>query len=179
MRNFLHKLLREPVEKEKAALLYGRIMAAARNPAFFTRYGFPDEFETRFELLVLHMFLVLGRLEGQGEEARVLARELVEAMVADLDRALREMGVGDVGVVKRMKHFMEAFYGRAKVYRTALASEDEKELLRALDRNLYGAISTDLVKLKEMRVYILRQQSQLKNLGLDDFLVSPDIFLPA
>ena len=179
MRNFFHKLLAEPAEKEKAALLYGRIMASARDLAFFTRYGLPDEFETRFELLVLHVFLVLNRLEGHGPAAWALAQALVEMLVADLDRTLREMGVGDVGVAKRMKHFMEAFYGRARAYHAALGSNDEKELLRVLDRNLYAAIATDLVKLKDMRAYILGRQSQLKKIALDDFLEGADIFLPA
>src|SRR5262249_20739629 len=127
--------------------------------------------ETRFELLTLHMFLVLQRLEGGA-----LAQALVEAMVADLDRSLREAGVGDVGVVKRMKHFMQAFYGRLKVYRAALSSSDEKELLRALDKNLYGAVGTDLEKLRLMRSYILRQTAQLKNLSEADFLNRADIF---
>lgn len=158
MKHFFKLFLKNEPDLQKIALLYGAIMAQARSPAFFLRHGLSDDFETRFESLVLHLLLVMRRL---GEEGYAIKQALTDFMVSDLDRTLREMGVGDVGVVKRMKYFMEGYYGRIKAYDAALNHSDKKEILRALDRNLFAATSTDLAKLELMRDYIDLQTQQL------------------
>ncbi len=148
-------------DARKVGSLYGVIMTQARTPALFQEYGVPDEFENRFELLTLHMFLVLTRLKREGRAGHDLSRLLTEYMVSDLDRTCREMGIGDVGVVKRMKGFMSGFYGRLLAYEKAAASEDPKDILRALDKNLFANISTDIPKLEAMRAYIAKQTAHL------------------
>jgi cytochrome b pre-mRNA-processing protein 3 len=158
MKSFFKLFSKNEPDAHKIAQLYGKVMAQARTPDFFLRYGLSDDFETRFESLILHMFLVMRNLSAQHEDIK---QGLMDFMVSDLDRTLREMGVGDVGVVKRMKYFMEAFYGRVKIYEAALHHDDKKEILRALDRNLYGATSTDLAKLQLMREYIETQSTAL------------------
>ncbi len=167
MKSFFKLFLRNEPDAHKIALLYGAIMAQARNKEFFIRFGLSDDFETRFESLILHMLLVMRRL---GTEGQPVKQALMDFMVSDLDRTLREMGVGDVGVVKRMKHFMEGFYGRMHAYDAALNSVDKKEILRALDRNLYGATSTDLAKLDMMRDYIDMQTGALAVQPTQDLL---------
>jgi cytochrome b pre-mRNA-processing protein 3 len=129
MKRFFKLFLKNEPDAHKIALLYGAIMAQARSADFFTRFGLSDDFETRFESLILHMLLVMRRL---GREGQPIKQSLMDFMVSDLDRTLREMGVGDVGVVKRMKYFMEGFYGRMNAYDAALTSNDNKEILRAL-----------------------------------------------
>lgn len=165
MKSFFKLFLSHEPDAHKIAAIYGAIMAQSRSATFFKVYGLSDDFETRFESLILHMLLVMRRL---GREARPVKQALMDFMVSDLDRTLREMGVGDVGVVKRMKHFMEGAYGRMNAYDAALASADEKEILRVLDRNLYGATSTDLAKLELMREYIRVQSDVLASQAIRD-----------
>ena len=167
MKHFFKLFLKHEPDPPNIARLYGVIIAPARSNAFFLRHGLSDDFETRFESLILHLLLVMRRL---GREGYAIKQALTDFMVSDLDRTLREMGVGDVGVVKRMKHFMEAYYGRMKAYQAALDSSDKKEILRALDRNLFAATSTDLAKLELMRDYIDMQTQTLASQAIADII---------
>lgn len=116
--------------------LYGAIVAQSRRAAFYTDFGVPDTPEGRFEMVLLHTFLVCHRLkEGEGA-ARDLAQEIFDAFVDDMDRALREMGVGDLSVPKKMKKIGQAFYGRTAAYDAALAETDDAALATALARNI-------------------------------------------
>jgi cytochrome b pre-mRNA-processing protein 3 len=119
--------------------LYGAIVAQARNPAFYLAYGAPDTAEGRFDLIVLHLALVcrrLGREAGAGEApARGLSQQVFDMFCDDMDHNLREMGVGDLTVPKKMRRLGEAFFGRLEVYDRALAASDDDELAAALARN--------------------------------------------
>lgn len=141
--------------------LYGTIMARAREPSFFSGFGLPDAPAPRFALLTLHMFLVMHRLKGEGKGGQRLSRALSEFMVADLDRSLREQGVGDVGVLKRMKVLVSSFYQQLEEYEAALASADEKDLLRALDRHLFAALDTDAGRCARAATYVRHQVNAL------------------
>ena len=96
----------------------------------------PDTVDGRFELIALHAFLVFERLKRDRSE-RGFAQSLFDLMFADFDRALREMGTGDLSVGKEVRRMAEAFYGRVAAYEQALAG-DEAGLRDALRRNLYG-----------------------------------------
>ena len=167
MNRFFKLFLKNEPDPRKIALLYGAIMAQARSNTFFIRHGLNDDFETRFESLILHVLLVMRRL---GREGYSIKQALTDFMVSDLDRTLREMGVGDVGVLKRMKYFMEGYYGRMKAYDEALNSTDKKEILRVLDRNLFSATSTDLAKLELMRDYIDMQAAFLESQPISNIM---------
>jgi cytochrome b pre-mRNA-processing protein 3 len=117
--------------------LYGAIVAQARRPAFFRGYGVPDTVPGRFDLIVLHLVLVLERL-GRGDAGRGIGQELFDVFCRDLDGNLREMGVGDLAVPKRMREFGEAFYGRQSAYRAALDAPGNGELEKALRRNIFA-----------------------------------------
>ena len=120
------------------AALYGAIVAQARAAAFYTSYGVADTVEGRFDLIVLHLVLLLARLDrGEGAE-RGVGQELFDVFCRDLDANLREMGVGDLAVPKRMRRFGEAFYGRQAAYLAALAAPGERELEMALERNIFA-----------------------------------------
>jgi cytochrome b pre-mRNA-processing protein 3 len=138
----------------RIAGLYGAIVAQARAPAFYTHYGVPDTVEGRFELLVLHMVLLLRRLGRDAETARgpgrsgraagqEMGQELFDRFCRDLDHNLREMGVGDLAVPKRMRSFAEAFYGRQAAYTAALGATDAHELEKALARNIFAESTAD------------------------------------
>jgi cytochrome b pre-mRNA-processing protein 3 len=123
-----------------ADLAYRRVVEQARKPIFFTDYGVPDTLDGRFELICLHAFLYLHRLKGEPPPAPRLCQSFFDEMFADFDRALREMGTGDLSVGKHVKRMARAFYGRIRAYEEGLAG-DESALGAALARNLFGTVS--------------------------------------
>ena len=122
------------------------VVLAVRQPAFYMVGGVPDTFNGRFELLVLHGALVVRRLSGLDDPAPRMAQDLVDAIFQNLDPALRELGVGDMAVPKRMKKLAEAFLGRSVAYDRALGAGDTAQLAAALSRNVHGGArpATDL-----------------------------------
>jgi cytochrome b pre-mRNA-processing protein 3 len=118
--------------------LYGAIVAQARSATFYTDYGVPDTLDGRFDLLVLHLVLLLRRLDRQEGPKRQLGQELFDAFCRDLDANLREMGIGDFTVPKRMQGFAEAFYGRQAAYLATLTEPDPQDFENALARNIFG-----------------------------------------
>ncbi len=123
--------------EEVAARLYAALLEQARMPVFYEKYGVPDTFDGRFELLLLHGFLVWDRLRHEGRTGRDVAQALFDVMFRDMDMTLRNIGVGDLSVPHHIKRMMKAFKGRALAYETALAGGD---IGRALRRNLFGTV---------------------------------------
>jgi cytochrome b pre-mRNA-processing protein 3 len=98
----------------------------------YAAWGAPDTVEGRFEVLTLHVILLIDRLGDLGAEATATSQALFDAYLSDLDGALREMGVGDLAVGKRMRSLGRAFYGRATAYRAAFASLPDRTALQDL-----------------------------------------------
>jgi cytochrome b pre-mRNA-processing protein 3 len=138
----IFRLFRRDPTAGTIAALYGAIVAQARKEPFYLAYGVPDTAEGRFDLIVLHLALVCRRLareSGAGEApARALSQQVFDMFCSDMDHNLREMGVGDITVPKKMRRLGEAFYGRLEAYDRALAAAGEEELAMALARNIYG-----------------------------------------
>ena len=128
---------------ETATTLYGAIVAQARAPALYASLGVPDAVGGRFEMVVLHTVLVLRRLQEGGAAEAAVGQAVFDLFCRDMDRSLRELGVGDLGVPKRMRQVGEAFYGRAQVYGDCLARADEAALAEALRRNALKEAATD------------------------------------
>lgn len=116
--------------------LYGKIVASARQPGFYSAWDVPDTPLGRFEMLSLHMFLVMHRLRGEDGASAALSQELADEFFKDVDHSLRELGIGDMGVPKRMKKLAKMFYGRVGTYGSALNADDRAELAVALKRNV-------------------------------------------
>src|SRR6201997_4505214 len=117
----------------------GEIVAAARRPELYESLGAPDRIDGRFELLTLHAGLVLRRLKALGGLADAMAQELVDSVFQHFDDTLREMGMSDIAVAKRLKAMGRAFYGRNAAYAAALDEGSDGRLAAALARNVYGA----------------------------------------
>jgi cytochrome b pre-mRNA-processing protein 3 len=113
---------------------YEAIVAAARHPAFYAEWAVPDTLDGRFDMISLHAFLVLDRLKGTEQSFR---QELVDELFADMDRSLREMGVGDLSVGKKVRKMAEVFYGRVAAYNLALEGP-AGALEAALARNIFA-----------------------------------------
>jgi cytochrome b pre-mRNA-processing protein 3 len=127
---------RRSAEARTIASLYGMIVAQARQPAFYVHYGVPDTVQGRFDLIVLHLVLVLRRFDRAGDQGRLFGQRLFDAFCRDLDGNLREMGIGDLAVPKHMQRFGEAFYGRQAAYLGALDAPDPRDFENALARNI-------------------------------------------
>jgi cytochrome b pre-mRNA-processing protein 3 len=147
--------------------LYGSIVAQARQPALYAGLGVPDTLDGRFDMLVLHLVLVLRRLRGAGERAGARAQALVDLFTADMDRSLREMGVGDLTVPKRVKTMAEAFYGRLEAYVAALDAGDAAALEAALARNVLPDGGEGAGRLA---AYAAAAAASLEAASLDDIL---------
>lgn len=122
--------------REVIEALYARIVAAARQPHLYDAWSVPDTPLGRFEMLALHMFLVLHRLRGEGEAAHALAQDLTDAFFLEVDHSLRELGIGDMGIPRRMKRLARMFYGRAASYGADVDAGDRAALAAALARNV-------------------------------------------
>jgi cytochrome b pre-mRNA-processing protein 3 len=120
-----------------AAALYDAILAQARQPELFRDHGVPDTVEGRYDMMVLNAFLVIRRVSAVRDGGPALAQAAVDRFFAEMDRALREMGVGDLAVPKRMKSIAGLFAGCSLAYAEALAEPGEGALVAALLRNVF------------------------------------------
>jgi cytochrome b pre-mRNA-processing protein 3 len=127
---------RPPARGATIEAIYGMIVAQARLPQFYLRFRVPDTVDGRFDMVVLHLWMILTRLRAEG--AVVEAQDLFDRFCDDMDANLREMGVGDLAVPKRMKSFGEAFYGRSTAYDAAVVA-GEGEMRAALARNVLAS----------------------------------------
>ena len=150
---------------DKIDALYGMIVAQARNPEFYRGYGVPDSVEGRLDMIMLHMVLVLRQLTKVHGTVPPAGQQLFDRFCQDIDGNLREMGVGDLAVPKRMQKVGEAFYGRSKVYESALADDDPAALEAAVARNVFGAPEPTLgarrlaAYMKEAATNLARQEA--------------------
>lgn len=136
---------RGPSPPRAEAALYDTAVAQARSPALYAAMGAPDTAEGRFELLTLHVILLIERLKDSGDGAAAGARQgLFDIYIRNLDGALREMGVGDLAVGKRMKALGKIFYGRAAGYEAAFkALPDRSELEGLIGRTILEGAGGD------------------------------------
>ena len=116
------RLFRRTPRADSIAGLYGTIVAQARMRAFYRIYGVPDTVDGRFEMIVLHTVLLLQRLEREPAPVRALGQGIFDRFCRDMDESMREMGVGDLAVPRKMRRIGEAFYGRQATYREALSA---------------------------------------------------------
>ncbi len=176
----LRQLFKSPFDDKDAHALYVEIVRQSRLPVFYETFGVQDTPEGRFDLLAIHTYLVLRRLQHERERTAELAQALFDLMFADLDQNLREMGYGDTGVAKRIKKMAEAFYGRIKAYDEGLdalkgnsATDDcsaFQVLEQALDRNLYRNTSVTADNLTIMARYVHKQAQHLETQGIGDLM---------
>jgi len=120
-------------QRREAQALYIALVGQSRKAFFYADCAVPDTLDGRFDIILLHVFLALHKLNDDASE--VLRRLLLEALFDDMDRSLREMGVGDMGVGKRVKTMSKAVFGRLAAYGKSFA--DDRTLSEALARNIY------------------------------------------
>ena len=123
-------------QNEIASRIYDSTVQRSRGIDLYARMGAPDTVEGRFELLTVHVLLSIERLNGLGDRGRAVGQDLFDLYLHNLDSALREMGVGDLAVGKRMKTLGQLFYGRGVAYRDALTSANPRDLEAVVTRTI-------------------------------------------
>ncbi len=176
----MFSLFRRSPNKAVIDRLHGEIMAGARQPAFFIEYGVADTVEGRFELLCLLGTVAVRRIEAIEGLGPQIAQELTDAFFTHFDVALREMGVGDLTVPKKIKKMAQGWLGRGSAYRAALAQDDAQELAVAIARNVYGdeGRATDAGPHRLAR-YAVAQDRAFADLKIEDATRGPLRFLDA
>lgn len=152
-----------------AEAIYDQIVAAARQPLPYAQWNVPDTPLGRFEMLALHLFLVLHRLRGEDAAADALGQELADTFFRDVDHSLRELGIGDLGIPKRMKKLARMFYGRATSYGEAIDANDTKALAAALTRNVMPG-TDDWAGAGPLSEYAMVANEALREQSTDDLL---------
>jgi cytochrome b pre-mRNA-processing protein 3 len=149
-----------------ASELYGRLVTQARTPALYAELGAPDTPDGRLELVILHLVLLLRRL-ADAPEAADLSRALTETFVTDVDDNLREMGVSDIGVPRKVKKAAAAVFDRSRDYGRALDAGDAAELSRLLALHVLPP-AAPAGQAEGMARYMLGTASRLAGTSIDD-----------
>ncbi|KAA2238018.1 ubiquinol-cytochrome C chaperone family protein [Salinarimonas soli] len=165
-------LFRRNPRRAAMEVLYDRIAAASRQPALYTDLGIPDTVEGRFESLALHTVLLLRRLRTLPPPAGDVGQDFIDTFFKRMDASLRELGVGDMGVGKRMKKLAHSFYGRADAYDGPLDRGDDAALAGVLGRNALGQAEPA----PALAAYVLASDRRLAGQSLDEILGTGPVF---
>jgi cytochrome b pre-mRNA-processing protein 3 len=150
-----YSIFRRTRTEDTIAALYGAIVAQARSPAFYRGYGVPDTATGRLEMILLHTLLFCRRAGAAAAGSQPLAQNVFDRFCQDMDGNLREMGVGDLAVPRKMQEIGEAFYGRAAAYEAPLATGDQAALAKALLRNVFSGAAEHEGGARRLAAYII------------------------
>lgn len=166
---FLAPFWRPSPFREVSQQIYGTVVAQSRRPAFYLAYGVPDSVTGRFDMLCLHLFLLSNRLARETDpKARDLGQQVFDRFSADVDRALREIGIGDTAVPKRKKRLIHGFYGQIEDFGKALDAGDAATLaLKANER--FSKLATT-VQAGRLARYMIAVRDSLLGASLDDVI---------
>jgi cytochrome b pre-mRNA-processing protein 3 len=155
--------------RQRTDRLLKAITVQARAPEFYERLGVPDTLDGRFDLMALHGFIVFRTLNERGRDGRRLAQDTTDLMFSAFDDAIRSLGVGDMGVPRRVKTMAKAYFGRSSAYDAALKTGDLAALGLALQRNLYRGRDGAAGMAEAVAAYVMREADRLKSLPLERF----------
>ena len=167
----IFRLFRKETEQEKtASRLYEAIVAQARQPVFYIDYAVEDTVNGRYEMIMLHAYMLFRRLREEDEATRALGQAVFDRFFRDMDDSLREIGIGDLSVPKKIKKMAQSFYGRVEAYDTAREQGDDA-LALALVRNVYAESSEDrLPQARMLASYVLLCEETLQKQSASDFV---------
>jgi len=159
--------------------LFCVVIEQSRHAAFYQNSAVEDTLDGRFDVMAIHMTMILYKLDQhkEFEDAKVIKRNLQETMFDNLDLSLREIGVGDLGVGKKIKVMAEAFYGRMKVYQALFENKNYDKMAETLQRNLYRGAEIDAKILSQMSEYVFYQSDHIVNQAIEIILKGNITFL--
>ncbi|MDH5410049.1 MAG: hypothetical protein OEY16_01565 [Alphaproteobacteria bacterium] len=172
----LKSLFRKDEDGPAVRAVYGAIVQQARSPAFYLAAGVPDTVVGRFSMVALHGFLALDRL-GHEPKARVFSQNLFDLMFADMDRNMRELGVGDLSVGKKVKGLAQYFYAMAAACREGLKGSDES-LDAPLRQYIYQDIEPSAGKLTALADYMRASEALLAEQDVNAIAGGNIVFAP-
>ena len=162
----LSGLFGRKTDKKAAHEAYGAAVSQGRLPVFYAKHGVPDTLDGRFEMIALHVFLILHRVKND-KLSGAFAQALFDVFFADMDRGLRELGTGDLSVGKQIKLMATGFYGRIAADEGGL--DGAGDLDAALRRNLYGTIpAPEASDVAAVAAYLRRQTAHLAGQSDED-----------
>jgi len=155
---------------ESRQAVYGAIVAQARQPAFYLDHAVPDTVEGRFEMILVHATLMFHRLGREAPATRAAAQDVLDIFFTDMDRNLRELGVGDLSVGKKMKKLGMAYAGRSQAYSRAIAAGDAVDLAAAVLRNVFRGDAGAAAPAGRVAAYMLAATERLDGQSADDLI---------
>ena len=156
--------------ESSAQALYALAVKQARVPLFYEQFGVADTPDGRFDMIMMHVYLILRHLKSGDAQCQAIAQIVFDTMFADMDQNLREMGAGDIGVAIRIKDMAKAFYGRIAAYDEGLDSTESKSLEGALLRNAFRKTTPEDEQVKAMASYIKTQSEALAMQAYDELM---------
>ena len=155
--------------------LYSSVVAQARQPYFYTDLAVPDTPDGRYDMIMIHAFLLLHRLKRDWPNTREISQAVFDIMFEDMDKSLREMGAGDVGIGRRIKEMAKGFYGRIAAYEDGL-NRDDDSLNLALQRNVYRQSIAEDDQVRALSSYMRREAVNLSNQPIEALLTGKLFF---
>ena len=164
-----------------ARQLYAAIVAQARHPVFYRHMGISDTIPGRFELVSLHMFIVLDRLSSKDDTSELLAQQLVDVMFVDMDDVARETGVGDMGVGPRIKKLARSFQSRLEYYKLTIDGDKDGAFPRgtlsdALMEVFFANDKAQMPKAEQLAAYVIDQKARVGALSLAEMVAATMLF---
>ena len=158
--------------------LYKLLIKQSRTKEFYLNLKVPDTIDGRFELVVLHFFLIERTLDKEEKEDHMVYKELLEIMYKDFDMSLREIGVGDLSVGKKIYHMTEAFSGRLFAYRKFNNKDNFKAMGPIIKRNIYGTVKNiDTKYIEIFKSYIIDSMELIKKYQIYKVSENSSIFI--
>lgn len=174
----LNQLFGRRTDLQAVSAVYQRIVGQSRQPFLYTEFGVPDTAIGRFDMIVVHAFLVFRHLKAGGLQTEAFGQALFDHMFTDMDMSLREMGVGDLSVGKKVKALAKGFYGRVVAYEKALADADDRALRAALVRNVYPPVDPPEEAVAGLARYIRMQAEAVATRPVAEILSGRVEFAP-
>ena len=149
--------------------IYQNIVEISRSKFFYIDFELDDSFETRFDLIIFHAFMIFYFYKSKNINNSSLSQMLFDYMFNDFENNLREMGFGDIAVNKKMKLFIRAFYGRLSQYSKSLdllEKEDDKSLLeQTILNNIFKGNSSDKKNVSMFAKYIINNIKKFQSMS--------------
>ena len=148
----IFKLFRKSAPDDAVYSIYTSIVAQSRQLRFYADWGVPDTVTGRFDMISLHVVLMLRRLRTDSAQ-RDVGQALVDFFFRDMDRSLRELGAGDLSIPKKVRNMSKLFYGLATALEPGLTAGDADAIAMVLRKNLYAG--TDAPGTMELAGYLV------------------------